>query len=39
MRDTGLHTVGAYDCDETAGSIEELTAATDVCVLTLEDLL
>ncbi|MDD6729563.1 MAG: HAD family phosphatase [Eggerthellaceae bacterium] len=39
MRDTGLRTVGAYDCDETAGSVEELAAATDICVLTLEDLL
>lgn len=39
MADAGLHTIGAYDCDETAESYAALVEASDVCVRSLEELL
>ena len=38
MNRVGIHTVGAYDCDET-GTFEQLDAVADIAVHSLEELL
>lgn len=38
MRQVGIHTVGAYDCDET-GTFEELSSVAEIAVHSLEELL
>ena len=38
MNQVGINTVGAYDCDET-GTFEQLEAAADIAVHSLEELL
>ncbi|MDO4532689.1 MAG: HAD family phosphatase [Coriobacteriia bacterium] len=38
MNEAGINTVGAYDCDET-GTYEDLAAAADIAVRSLEELL